>query len=281
MLRGVNNVFRALCCALLLCGAAQAASSYRVKAGDTLSGIAARAGVGVAQLRAANPSLKNTTRIQAGAVLTLPGRSVAATKHHVKAGENLTTIARQYSLTLAQLLRVNPAYASGKSVWAGAVINIPARSAPASGAQASRTPAATLRTASTSRHSSAWLWPLTGYRQLSSDYGRRVLDGEEEMHYGVDIVAPTGTVVRAARAGRVLESRPDFDRGWGWTVVIEHPDGWITRYAHLSVTLIRQGALVEGGQAIGRVGSTGRSTGPHLHFGTYLKWVPRDPLSLY
>jgi murein DD-endopeptidase MepM/ murein hydrolase activator NlpD len=132
-----------------------------------------------------------------------------------------------------------------------------------------------------SSSSGRWLWPVAGYHSISSDYGSRVLDGVREMHYGVDIVAPTGTLVRAARSGRVLESRPDFDRGWGWTVVLEHPDGWITRYAHLSANLAKQGELVTRGQPIGRVGNTGRSTGPHLHYGTYLRWNPRDPLSLY
>ncbi|UQN07530.1 M23 family metallopeptidase [Deinococcus sp. QL22] len=263
-------------------GSVSLAATYRVKPGDTLSGIAVRAGLTVAQLRAANPALRDANSVQAGRVLSLPGRVLPATRYRVKAGENLTFIAQRVGLTLTQLVRANPKYAGGKPVWVGAIIQIPARTVAARTATAATVRPAAIRVNPVLPASSgAWLWPVAGYRNVSSDYGSRVLDGVREMHYGIDIVAPTGTLVRAARSGRVLESRPDFDRGWGWTVVLQHPDGWITRYAHLSANLAKQGELVTRGQPIGRVGNTGRSTGPHLHFGTYLRWNPRDPLSLY
>jgi len=263
------------------------AGSYRVKAGETLGGIAVRTGVSVAQLRAANPRLKNADVVQAGWVLTLPSRGAAAAPsasrpaaparagaYTVKDGENLTVIARRFGLSLNQLLGANPQYRGGKAVWAGAKLVIPPRTA-------SVTARAPVTVRATGSRTSRWAWPLPGYHAISSDYGERVLDQGPEMHYGVDIVAPQGTPVRAARSGRVLESRADFERGWGWTVVLEHPDGWITRYAHLSATLVKAGELVVQGQPVGRVGNTGRSTGTHLHFGTYLRWDPRDPLSLY
>ncbi|THF70736.1 M23 family metallopeptidase [Deinococcus sp. Arct2-2] len=277
----------ALISASVLGGAALAATSYRVKSGDTLSGIAVRAGVTVAQLRAANPALRDADSVQAGRVLTLPGRVLPATRYRVKEGENLTVIAQRVGLTLTQLVRANPNYAGGKPVWVGAVIQIPARTVAARPVAARTGTTATVRPAAirvdpvAPASSGAWLWPIAGHRFVSSDYGSRVIDGVRELHYGIDIVAPTGTLVRAARSGRVLESRPDFDRGWGWTVVMQHPDGWITRYAHLSANLVKQGELVVRGQPVGKVGNTGRSTGPHLHFGTYLRWVPRNPLSLY
>nr|WP_255674872.1 M23 family metallopeptidase [Deinococcus sp. 6GRE01] len=262
---------------------AQAVTSYRVQPGDTLSGIAARAGVSAAQIRAVNARLRSTDQVQAGWVLTLPDRTLPARTHTVKSGENLSVIAARYGLSLSALLNANPTYRGGKAVWAGARLNIPARTS--SSASAATAPAArstaTVRTASSSGRSGGWLWPVAGYHGVSSGYGPRVLGGVREDHLGVDIVAPVGTPVRAARSGRVLESRPDFDRGWGWTVVLEHPDGWITRYAHLSANLVQKGELVVRGQPVGRVGNTGRSTGPHLHFGTYLRWDPRDPLSLY
>ncbi|WDA59540.1 M23 family metallopeptidase [Deinococcus aquaticus] len=271
--------------ALLLClgVSAQAVTSYRVQPGDTLGGIAARAGVSAAQIRAVNARLRGTDQVQAGWVLTLPDRTLPARTHTVKNGENLSVIAARYGLSLGALLNANPAYRNGKAVWTGARLNIPARtssSASAAAAPAARS-TATVRTASSSGRSGGWLWPVSGHHGVSSGYGPRVLGGVREDHWGVDIVAPVGTPVRAARSGRVLESRPDFDRGWGWTVVLEHPDGWITRYAHLSANLVQKGELVVRGQPVGRVGNTGRSTGPHLHFGTYLRWDPRDPLSLY
>ncbi len=115
---------------------------------------------------------------------------------------------------------------------------------------------------------------------ISSGFGERNLDGDSAMHYGVDIVVPLNTAVRAARAGRVIESRADFSRGWGWTIIVDHGDGWKTRYAHLSRTLARVGDAVVRGQIIARSGNTGHSTGPHLHYGTYLWDVPKNPLTL-
>lgn len=267
----------------LLWAGAGADSLYRVQPGDTLSEIAARSGVSMAAIRAANLRLKTTTVVQAGWVLTIPDRKLPATFHTVTDGQNLTVIAQKYGITLTQLADANPQYRGGKPVWVGAVLSVPARTAHAGGASPAPAPM-TVRTASTTRPadvSGGWLWPLMGYHHVSSGFGDRTLEGQEETHYGIDIVAPEGTVVRAARSGRVLESRPDFDRGWGWTVVLEHPDGWITRYAHLSLNLVKVGELVVRGQPVGRVGNTGRSTGPHLHFGTYLRWNPKDPLDLY
>ncbi len=278
MLSGVKNVLCAALCSLMLAGWAGAATSYRVKPGDTLSEISARAGLSVSQVQAANPRLGGKTTVQAGWVLTLPARPGAATQYRVRPGDNLSVIARRYNVSLSRLLQANPQYAGSKPIQVGAVVRIPPRAASAG---SPRTPAAAVRPASTSGRGGTWLWPLSSHRAVSSGFGERTLEGADEMHYGVDIVAPVGTVVRAARSGRVLESRPDFERGWGWTVVLEHPDGWITRYAHMSANLIKKGELVQRGQAIGRVGNTGRSTGPHLHFGTYLRWDPRDPMGLF
>ncbi|MFC3832718.1 MULTISPECIES: M23 family metallopeptidase [Deinococcus] len=261
---------------------AGADSTYRVRPGDTLSGIAVRSGVSVAAIRAANARLRTSTVVQAGWVLTIPDGRLEATTHTVTAGQNLTVIARKYGITVTQLTAANPRYRGGRPVWAGAVLTIPARTAHGgSTPSASAAPRVAVRTASTARPTGGWTWPVSGYHTVSSGFGERTLEGQDETHYGVDIVAPVGTPVRAARSGRVLESRPDFERGWGWTVVLEHPDGWITRYAHLSANLVKAGELVVQGQPVGRVGNTGRSTGPHLHFGTYLRWDPRDPMTLY
>lgn len=280
-----------LLCLTLVVGSAHAATAYRVKSGDTLIGIAARAGVSVGQIRAINPSLRGSSVVKVGRVIQIPNRVIAAKKYHVRSGENLTTIARKFHMSAAQLLRANPEYLGGKNVWAGAVIRIPARNVaaklghPSSGAAVIRTAGIRVseRQSSTPANvaSGSWLWPLPGYQYVSSGFGERELGGDNAMHYGVDIVAPTGTPVLAARSGRVLESRPDFDRGWGWTVVLEHPDGWITRYAHLSQNLVKAGEKVTRGQRIGRVGNTGHSTGPHLHYGTYLRWNPKNPMRLY
>jgi murein DD-endopeptidase MepM/ murein hydrolase activator NlpD len=85
-----------------------------------------------------------------------------------------------------------------------------------------------------------------------------------EMHRGLDLAAPTGTPVRAARSGRVVER--GVGPGFGNYVVLRHPLGMTTVYAHLSQVSVRQGAIVWRARKIGEVGATGRATGPHLHF---------------
>lgn len=95
---------------------------------------------------------------------------------------------------------------------------------------------------------------------LTSRYGPRW----GRMHRGVDFGAAYGSSIRAARAGQVISAGYD-DSGYGNLVLIEHEDGVVTAYAHMSKILVR-GGRVSAGEVIGRVGSTGHSTGPHLHF---------------
>lgn len=104
------------------------------------------------------------------------------------------------------------------------------------------------------------------HARLSSDFGIRKDPFTHDMrfHRGVDIAAPAGTSVGAAHAGRVVFS--GFEKGYGNTVVVQHAAGFQTRYAHLGKLLVSEGEILAAGQALGTVSSTGRSTGPHLHF---------------
>lgn len=107
--------------------------------------------------------------------------------------------------------------------------------------------------------------PIAGAR-LSSNFGVR-LDPflrRPALHAGVDYPAPTGTSVVAAASGTVVKA--SRRGGYGLMVEIDHGSGHVTRYAHLSAIEVERGQSVEAGQAIGRVGSSGRSTGPHLHY---------------
>ena len=116
--------------------------------------------------------------------------------------------------------------------------------------------------------------PVQDYR-LSARYGQRGSRWSSGRHTGLDFAAPAGRPVQAAQAGRVVAA------GWhgpyGKSVVIRHGNGVATRYAHLSRITVGRGERVDAGQRIGRIGSTGNSTGPHLHFEVLRDGRHRDP----
>ena len=103
--------------------------------------------------------------------------------------------------------------------------------------------------------------------RVGSGFGMRKdpIDSTMKMHKGIDIAAPTGTKVYAAGSGKVIRIASSDD-GYGNCIVIEHGFGFVSRYAHLSGFKIKEGDEVKKGDLIGLVGSTGRSTGPHLHY---------------
>lgn len=109
--------------------------------------------------------------------------------------------------------------------------------------------------------------PIDGDLNVSSEFGGRKspTTGAPDNHGGIDIPKPAGTPIRAAKSGTVSVSKSDSG-GYGNWVEIKHEDGSSTRYAHMSQRGVQQGARVEQGQTIGTVGSTGNSTGNHLHF---------------
>jgi len=108
--------------------------------------------------------------------------------------------------------------------------------------------------------------PIDAYPYLSSSYGwrRNPFNGQMSRHEGLDFSAPPGTPIRAAAGGVVRTVT--VHSGYGNMVEIDHGDSLLTRYAHAKVILVKEGELVTRGQLIARVGSTGLSTGPHLHF---------------
>jgi murein DD-endopeptidase MepM/ murein hydrolase activator NlpD len=119
-------------------------------------------------------------------------------------------------------------------------------------------------------------WPVAR-GHLGSPFGNRIdpFTRRRSFHPGVDLVAPIGTPILAAARGRVIYAGPK--KGYGNTVEIDHGYGFITRYGHASKLDVRVGELVEPNQHIADVGSTGRSTGPHLHFEVIVAGAPVNP----
>ncbi|PTS78647.1 M23 family peptidase [Sphingomonas sp. HMWF008] len=115
--------------------------------------------------------------------------------------------------------------------------------------------------------------------RLSSSFGTRIdpLIGATAMHRGIDLAGPAGTPILAAAAGVIRFAGPRG--GYGNFIEIAHPDGSLTRYGHLGRLLVSTGATVDQGSILGLMGSTGRSTGSHLHFEYLLGGVAVDPLS--
>lgn len=117
-----------------------------------------------------------------------------------------------------------------------------------------------------------FIWPVTGYIQISSVLGFRGRD----FHTGMDIPAPKGTVIRASMEGQIVYT--GFQGGYGNMVDIQHRNSFITRYAHNTVILVKNGEFVKKGQTIALAGSTGRSTGSHCHFEIRCNTIPLDPM---
>jgi hypothetical protein len=126
----------------------------------------------------------------------------------------------------------------------------------------------------------AYIWPVEGFYRITSPYGLRVdpVTGEEGFHTGVDIAAPLYTPVRAVATGTV--KWVGWDGNYGEKVFLDN-GGFQTQYAHLSAILVEMDQMVTAGEVIGLVGSTGKSTGPHLHLEWWSAGIPQDPLGRF
>ena len=113
-------------------------------------------------------------------------------------------------------------------------------------------------------------WPAPSYTRISDDYGWRdhPILGVQQFHNGVDMAAPSGSSILAAADGEVVAA--SYNATMGNYVMIDHGGGLFTIYMHASALFVSTGNIVSAGDEIAAVGSTGRSTGPHLHFGVRL-----------
>ncbi|OHD29088.1 MAG: hypothetical protein A2087_11065 [Spirochaetes bacterium GWD1_61_31] len=218
---------------------------YRVVAGDTISRIANQYGVSTDSVVTFN-DITNTRAIPVGRLLKIP--SMNGILYEVRSGDRLESIATAHAISASRIAEINGL--ADADLSAGLRIFLPD----------ARLSSITLREI----NGDLFTWPLRG--NLTSWYGWRndPFTGARAFHTGIDIGAAHGSSVRAAMEGRV--SQTGYSAILGNFVMLTHHSGYSTVYAHLSAILVRTGSRVAMGAAIGRVGSTGYSTGPHLHF---------------
>jgi murein DD-endopeptidase MepM/ murein hydrolase activator NlpD len=238
---------------MLLC------SSYAVKQGDMIGVIAPVYGLNDDTVISVN-GIKNTRELPIGQVLKIPNQD--GILYTVKEEDRLENIAEKYSIEKTDLETVNEIFS--EKVHRGTVLFIP-------GARLDWVQKQEI-------NGDLFIWPVQSYITSPYGYRRSPFTGARQFHSGLDIGAPAGTPIRAAMSGRVIAA--GYDNSFGNYVVISHHSGYRTLYGHMSVIRARAGALVNTGERIGDVGSTGLSTGPHLHFTVYKNGVTVNPRSL-
>jgi len=231
--------------------------THSIQSGDLIGNLAINFGLNEDTILSVN-SIRNSRLLQIGHVLRIPNQDGILSV--VLEDDTLETIAERYSADAEAIRVANQLFSYAATP--GTTLFIP-------GGRLSWMERQEI-------NGDLFVWPVTG--RISSPFGWRsdpFGSGRREFHNGIDIAALMGTPIRAAMGGRV--SAVGFDNVLGNFVIITHPRGYRTLYAHLSRVRVRQGADVGSGQIIGDVGSTGRSTGPHLHFGVFRQGALINP----
>ena len=245
---------------------------YTVQIGDTVSSIAQRFGLTVNTILWAN-NLSAFSLIRPGDSLSiLPYSGLLYT---VKSGDTLSRIARTYGIEEEKILSCNTL---GNSLKIGQKIILPGAKKLTTTTVASRTTSYTgisvikdlIKTPPAKAVGNKMVWPTSGYR-ITQYFSWR--------HNGVDIANKIGTPIYAADAGVVETAQGGYNGGYGITIVINHGGGKKTRYGHLSKLYVKVGDEVAKGENIGAMGSTGRSTGSHLHFEVLISGSRYNPLN--
>jgi len=234
--------------------------SYMVEFGDNISTLAVNFGLNQDSIISIN-KITNSRLMQAGRAIRIPNQD--GLLHTVRSGETLESVAKQYNANMEAIKIANELFSD--YIAAGKDIFIPG----------ARMDWVTLQEI----NGDLFVWPVSGAITSAFGYRRDPFNNNLiEFHNGIDIRGVTGTPVRAAMAGRV--SAVGWDNIFGNFVIINHHSDYRTLYGHLSVIRTRTGASVVQGERIGDVGSTGRSTGPHLHFTVYKHGVAINPRPL-
>lgn len=240
-------------------------SLYLPLTGDTYSSIAAKLGLTETTLRSINQA--NDGRLPpAGNDLLIPSRD--GIYHVVLLGQGLSDIARAYGVSLRDILRANRKRGDG-DVRPGEILVLPG--APYLSTRDPRWMA--LMSLQTQR---GFLKPTTG--RFADGFGKRLhpITHQVVFHEGLDLAPGKGARVVASQTGKVIFA--GNRSGYGRLIILDHGQGITSYYAHLDKILVREGAQVKRGDLIGKVGETGKVTGPHLHFEIRVNGKPQNPL---
>ena len=246
-------------------------AQHKVKQGETLEAIAKQYELKTATLMGLNPEVRNG-EVKVGQTLAIP--PLDGLTYRFKNEENYTTVAKKYNVRSDVLFERNGCQRRPKVVFVPGAIWKPDPvpfQLPAIASRGSGNPDIIFQ---------AGGYPLPDAVPVTSNYGWRMnpVTTIWSFHSGIDLGAPFGTPVLAAKSGRVEYA--GWGDGYGNLVELDHGSTG-TRYAHLEAIYVAQGQSVAQGQQIGIVGSTGRSTGPHLHFEIMVPsgdgWVALDP----
>jgi murein DD-endopeptidase MepM/ murein hydrolase activator NlpD len=260
-------------------------STYTVQTGDTVAAIAASHGIQVETLLWNNPDLNaDPDSISIGQQLLIPSRD--GILYTVKLGDTLTDIAELYEVEVQNVVGfISNEIGDANSVSEGALLLLPGAvppppppaATPEIFAAEAPAPSSDSATAPAPASVSGFIWPV--YGPISEYYGAP--RGAGTYHTGLDIdqTYNYGGPVAAAAAGQVVLASSGYGYGYGNYVVIRHDNGYETLYAHLSAIYVSQGQYVSQGETIGAVGSSGYSTGPHLHFEVHVNGATVDPLA--
>jgi len=234
--------------------------SYTFEKGDIIGNLAIQTGLTEDTLISVN-NIKNTRLMQIGQVVRIPNQD--GIYYTLQRGDTLDGVAEKYNTSAYNISMVNELFSD--DLKPNDVLFIP-------GARMDWINRQEI-------NGDLFIWP-TGGGYVSSPYGYRIAPfaGTRQFHSGIDIASPMGSPIRAAMSGRVTQV--GSDDSWGNYVLISHHSGYRTFYAHMSLVRVKTGAYVQTGERIGDVGSTGLSTGPHLHFTVYKNGVTVNPRSL-
>jgi len=252
---------------------------YEVKTGDTLYSISKRYGLPFERVSLFN-RLPDANRLKVGQKLKLP---LSKKWIRVQEGQTLKTLAEQFKTTPEVIGRLNPHVDLSVEVYVGQVLAMPIQlKVPSPPAEKQTVKVAVksksgVQLASRSQVSQgviSFRWPVVG--QITSRYGWR----NGRMHTGIDIwnEQRQRCVIRSAWGGVV--ARAGYSNGYGNLVILDHGNGWVTYYAHLSRITVSKGQFLATGSPLGYMGQTGHATGVHLHFEVRRGDKPIDPLSV-